>query len=161
MSTSPVLESEALADQLERSYRGGAWHGPAISEVLAKVDAQRARVVPEGAHHDIFQLVGHIAFWLEAAHERIANPDARIPKDDWPGDDDGSDASWGRAREKLEQSHRRLLSLVRSMDEEQMGRAVTGLDTTVRGLLLGLLQHNAYHAGQIMLIARTSEGDRP
>ena len=54
------LASTRLADQLERSFRGGAWHGPALMEVLAGVDAAVARWHPEPASHSIADIVGHL-----------------------------------------------------------------------------------------------------
>jgi uncharacterized damage-inducible protein DinB len=35
---------------------------------------------------------------------------------------------------------------------------VAGSDPTLRGLLLGLLQHNAYHTGQIVVLAKAAKG---
>ncbi|HXT21154.1 MAG TPA: hypothetical protein VN923_10415, partial [Thermoanaerobaculia bacterium] len=50
------IETARLADQLERAFRGGAWHGPSLSEVLDGVDAATAarRAFPDA--HTIAEL---------------------------------------------------------------------------------------------------------
>jgi len=151
-------ERAALADQLERSFRGGAWHGPAIIEMLAGVDARLARQRPAGGGHSIFELVGHITFWLDTARKRIAGEEDRSPEDAWPSVDDGSDEAWAAVLETLERSHCQLRGTVRDLDDDRLDDTVSHADPTVRGLLLGILQHNAYHAGQIMQIVKAAGG---
>jgi hypothetical protein len=36
---------------------------------------------------------------------------------------------------------------------------VAGSDPTVRGLLVGILQHNAYHGGQIVLLRKAGAAE--
>jgi hypothetical protein len=161
MFASLNLESAALADQLERSIRGGAWHGPAVMELLTGVDAPLARRVPDGGGHSIFELVGHIGFWLDAASIRIATPGDRGSDDPWPSNDDGTDRAWTVALAALDSSYTRLGAVVKTLDDDDLDEPVSHADATVRGLLLGLLQHNAYHAGQIMQIVKMAEGGTP
>jgi len=40
-------ERERIADQISRSYRGEAWHGPSIAELLSDVGAAAASARPE------------------------------------------------------------------------------------------------------------------
>ncbi len=72
MSQAPSLAPEApeppsavdyLADQLERGFYGGAWHGPALHEVLEDVDAATAnrRLLPTGK--TLWEIVLHLAAW--------------------------------------------------------------------------------------------------
>ena len=57
-------ESEAcIADQLRRAFLRDAWHGPAVLELLADVDAETAAARPIPSVHSIWELVLHIAVW--------------------------------------------------------------------------------------------------
>ena len=49
-------------------------------------------------------------------------------------------------------------SMLLALDDERLDGPVTGSDPTVRGQLLGLLQHNAYHAGQIVVLRKAGDG---
>lgn len=157
----PVTEAVRFADQLERSFRGGAWQGPSLTEALAGITATAAFRRPVAGGHSIAELVFHVDFWLDAARRRIAGEavDGAVPEADWPSGVDGKSASapaWEAALAHLEESHRRLHSTVLALDETRFDQPVAGADPTLRGLLLGILQHNAYHAGQIALLAKTA-----
>jgi len=160
--TLPTTETSRLADQLERSFRGGAWQGPSIAEALAGVTAARAHQRPLPGAHDILELVFHIAFWLDGARRRIAGEAMAglaplAPDADWAvarGGEIDPEAAWRAALARLEEAHRSLHATVLELDDERLDQPVAGSDPTLRGMLLGVLQHNAYHAGQIALLAK-------
>lgn len=148
-------ETQRLADQLERSFHGGAWHGPSVAEALAGVDATTASW-RSGDVHSIAEIAGHIGFWIDGARRRIAGEslDDLPPEGDWSIGGAASDAAWRITREEIETAHRNLQTAVRALDDAGLEAAVSGADPTIRGQLLGLLQHNAYHAGQIVMLAK-------
>lgn len=145
-----------LADQIDRSFHGGAWHGPGTREALVGIDAATAGRRSTGSPHTIADLVRHITFWLDAAHVRIiegADVDADA---DWPQESELTDEVWNRMTAELEEAHAKLHSALLRLKDSRLDDPVSGSDPTVRGLLLGTLQHNAYHTGQIVEIARRS-----
>jgi hypothetical protein len=148
-----------LADQLERAFRGGAWHGPAVMELLAGLDATAAQWRPGPPAHAIAETVGHLAYWLEDARRQIVGV-PRLPQS--PGADWGparvdTEAAWQALCSALEEAHCGLREAVLRLDEGRLDEARPGSDTTLRGLVLGILQHNAYHAGQIALVRKLAE----
>jgi len=158
MSQSSRIEVALLADQLERSLYGGAWHGPAVLEALAEVDGAAAtRRVLEGSH-TIAEIVDHVRFWLTTARRRLEG-DRTEEAGDWEGAAPEGEGAWRGAVEALERAHRELRSTLEALDDARLDAAVAGSDPTARGLLLGLVQHNAYHAGQLVLLARAARGD--
>lgn len=154
------IESALLADQLERSFRGGAWHGPAVCEVLETVDAKSAARSPFAGAHCIWEIVSHLTAWLDIADARAAGgtPDIDSARD-WPAMPVASEAAWQDTLAALNEAHRRLHATVLALDDDRLSDPVAGSDPTLRGLLLGILQHNTYHAGQIALIARAAAAD--
>jgi uncharacterized damage-inducible protein DinB len=143
-----------LADQLERSFHGGAWHGPATREALAGIDAATAERRLDGSPHTIIEHVRHITFWLNAAYLRISEGRDVSEEADWPEESALTDQAWTQAITELEQAHAKLHAALLDLDDDRLDDAVAGSDPTVRGLLLGTLQHSAYHTGQIVQIAR-------
>ena len=162
VETPSKVESTRLADQLERSFRGGAWHGPSLEESLAGLAAADAGRRPLAGAHSIAEIVAHLAFWLEHAARRIdgAAEGGLSEGDDWPPPGESAD-DWRRLLARLDAAHRRLHAQVAALDDAALDGAVAGCDPTVRGLLHGILQHNAYHGGQIVLLAKTAEGAAP
>ncbi|QQR72185.1 MAG: DinB family protein [Holophagales bacterium] len=155
-------ECRYLADQLERSFRGGAWHGPALVEAIDALDGASSGQRPLGSAHTIAEVIGHVGFWIEGARRRLAGEKAAAldPAEDWPHPAGKTDEDWNGAVAALEAAHRGLVAAVSALDDERLDDAVAGSDPTVRGLLFGLLQHNAYHAGQIVLLRKALEEGR-
>src|SRR3954466_14005094 len=103
-----------LARHIERTVTGPMWHGPALVDVLAGVDAKRARTRPLAGAHSIWEIVLHVTAWADIARQRIQG-DATgdpTPEQDWPapGSDlhASSDSAWAQVVGRLKDSHRRL-----------------------------------------------------
>jgi uncharacterized damage-inducible protein DinB len=166
MAQTQDLAPTRLADQLERGFRGGAWHGPAVMELLADLDAQLAQWRPGPDSHAIAEIVGHLTYWLEDTRRQLLG-ESRLPGEpgsDWSAADLRSEGAWQSALAALEAAHAGLHAAVLDLEEGRLDEARSGSDTTIRGLLQGTLQHNAYHAGQIALLrkqAEASAGGRP
>ena len=154
------VETSRLADQLERAFRGGAWHGPSLDEALDGVDAATAAARSIGEAHSIAEITGHVAFWIDAARRRMEGEEiTNVPPEvDFPPDGAKSAEAWRDTLAHLDQAHRRLHAAILALDDDELDGAVAGSDPTVRGQLLGILQHNAYHAGQIVVLKKARAG---
>lgn len=159
-------EALRLADQLERAFRGGAWHGPAVAEALAGVDARIAARRPLAGAHTIREIVGHVSSWIEVCRARIeddameevsAEEDWPTPAPDQEPGGEPSEEAWRRELALMEERHRRLHAVVAGLDDARLDDPVPGSDPTVRGLIFGVLQHHAYHGGQIVLLRKADE----
>jgi uncharacterized damage-inducible protein DinB len=157
-----MSQVESLADQLERAFRGGAWHGPAVAETLAGVDEKTAAARPVAGAHSIWEIVHHLTVWNDVPRRRLDGERLQnLPAErDWPpvGDASGdvSAAAWRASLAALEEAHAALHERVRDLSDEQLDDPVSGSDSTVRGTLFGVLQHNAYHAGQIVALRKAA-----
>lgn len=170
-SPAATTESARIADQLERAHRGGAWHGPSFSEAVAGLDAATAASRPIPDAHSAWEIVTHVSSWLEICHHRVeGEADSDItPARDWPDAPSGAstedahaadaaEASWQAALATLEDRFSRLHAAVSRLDDARLDAPVAGSDPTVRGLLLGILQHHAYHGGQIVMLRKAGGG---
>ncbi len=152
-------EIAMLADQLERSFRGGAWHGPAVSEALAGVGAAAAAARPIPSAHSIWELTRHLTTWIDVARRRAGGEVPEVaPEEDWPPTSGADEAAWTETLDALDEAHRKLLATLLDLDDGRLADPVAGSDPTLRGLLLGIVQHNTYHAGQIVLLKKAAAG---
>jgi uncharacterized damage-inducible protein DinB len=132
------------------------WHGPALVDLVADVTAEQAaqRAIP-GAH-TIWELVLHVTSWTEIARERLvgsakADP---TPEEDWPPVRDTSAEAWRAAVERLKEGHRELAAEVAKLGDSDLIGRVPGKDHSVLVMFHGIVEHDAYHGGQIALLKK-------
>jgi len=146
---------ELIADQLQRSYSGEAWHGPSVQELLAGVTAEQALARPLAQGHCIWELTMHIGVWMSAARRRLAGDPAKLtPEEDWPLIDRGSRIAWQQTLDALEQEHTQLKAAICAFPESSLENQTPEKNYSLGFLLHGVVQHNLYHAGQIALLKK-------
>jgi uncharacterized damage-inducible protein DinB len=155
-STSATNESALLADQLRRAFEGDAWHGPAILELLADIDAPTAAMHPIKDVHSIWELVLHIAAWDDAVNRRIVLGRALELQDEenFPPVKGKSSAEWKKAVDHVKQAHKQLLRTVEALPDQRLTEQVPGKTYNIRFMLEGVAQHELYHAGQIAILKK-------
>jgi len=150
-----MSETVRIADQLKRAFAGEAWHGPALMEILADVDAPAAAARPIPLAHTIWELTLHITAWDTAILRRLAGQ-AASPSDaeNFPKIRDTSESAWRTALENLRRQHQELLRLISLLPDGRLSEQVPGKDYDFYFLLHGTVQHALYHAGQIVMLKR-------
>lgn len=158
--TLPARETDRIATQLERAYGGPAWHGPALSELVAGLDAASAAARPVARAHSIWEIVAHLTVWNDVPRRRLAGePLDSVPAEvDWPPVPSPTAAAWREALAALEGAHRRLHETVLALAEARLSDPVPGTGPDVWSMLHGVVQHNLYHAGQIALLRKAAPG---
>jgi len=153
-----MSEIERILDQLQRTYEGNAWHGPAVRELVKGVSARQAAAKSVPAAHSIWGIVLHMTAWQDVTRRRLGGEVViDLPSElDWPPIQDQSESAWQQAIEHLTQSKQQLHRAISQLDDERLNDAVPGKDYSVYVMLHGVIQHNIYHAGQIALLKKIS-----
>jgi uncharacterized damage-inducible protein DinB len=146
-----------LSNFISRTVSGPMWHGPAISELLGGVNALDAASHPIPNAHSIWEIVLHMASWAEIAHARLGKkpvPDP-TPEQDWPEVTSQSNKDWQEAMNRLYKAYRTLAEDAAEMELEHLQRILPGRDHSAQEMLHGLIEHGAYHGGQIAVLKRS------
>ena len=152
-----MTEIDHILDQLERSRRGEAWHGPSLEEALANIDAATAAARPISNAHTIWELALHMASWQDVVRRRLAGEEVvPTPTLDWPEADEASEAAWASALAALRTSRRRLERDVADLSPASLHEAPRPGEVTRYALLHGIIQHDLYHVGQIALLEKAA-----
>lgn len=158
-----MTEIERIGDELRRAQDRGAWHGPSVTEGLQGVSAAAAASHPIPGAHSIWELVLHLAAWRGEVMRRLEGGEPGMPPEgDWPPVGETTEVAWAEARRRLEESHRRLGEAVARFAEEQLDRPVgnkppdpaLGNVGTYYVMLHGIVQHDAYHMGQVAILRK-------
>ncbi|HEY4306905.1 MAG TPA: DinB family protein [Gemmatimonadaceae bacterium] len=158
MTRTDTPSRETIITQLNEVYRGPAWHGPAVLEALEGVNATVARAKPNPARHSIWELVRHLTHGRHLLVERLTETLSEFPhavrEPWWPVvPSETSEPAWREDLSLLEGYHDRLIDAVRNASDAQLARRPNDVDQTLAQQLLGMAIHDAYHAGQIRLLA--------
>jgi uncharacterized damage-inducible protein DinB len=154
-------ELQRIADDIRRMFAGHAWHGPSVKEAVADVTAGMAIAPSLPGAHTIFELTHHLAAWVGETTRRLRGGAPGEPADgDFPPKETTvDDATWSALLARLEARHEELIAAVLAFDASRLDTVVgdadpEGTGTTYRTMLHGLISHDAYHAGQIVLLRK-------
>ncbi len=155
-----MTEIERLCQELRRGYDGEAWHGPSLRDLLAGISAAQAASHPVHRAHSIWELVLHVAAWKCEVRRRLQGSEPGEPVEgDWPPVGETTEAAWAEARRTLGDAHEALERVVRAMSPAELELIVGaqpdgGTGRSRQATVLGIVQHDAYHGGQIALLKR-------
>jgi uncharacterized damage-inducible protein DinB len=145
-----------IADQLRRSFDGDAWHGDSLLEILQGVDAKKAAAHPIAGAHSIWELLLHLSAWDGAVLRRM-DSDVLVElnaAENFPAVTETSEAAWQQAIAHARRVHEKLISAVSAFPESRLTEEIPGKDYDFTNMLLGVVQHELYHAGQIALLKK-------
>ena len=152
-----MTASEAIADSLRRTLTGPMWHGDAVNQLLSGVSAADAARRPVAGAHTIWELVLHMTAWANIVQKRLSPKRQPEPTtaEDWPPLTSGqSIEAWSDALMRLDEAYESLAQKTEELDRDALNAQVPGHDYTARVMLIGVVEHGAYHGGQIGLLKR-------
>jgi uncharacterized damage-inducible protein DinB len=153
ISCSMKTEIQKICDILKHSFEKNAWHGPAVMEVLMDIDE---RIVNKKIKttHSIIELVAHMTSWRNFVTERLLGNEGFEVTDalNFPIITD-----WLQALNLLRDSQRKLLYALEQFPLERLHDVVPNRPYKFYTMVHGIIHHDLYHLGQIVLIKRTYE----
>jgi uncharacterized damage-inducible protein DinB len=159
-----ALDPRFLADELRKAFAADPWYGPSTSSLLRGLTPELATARPAGEAHGIWELVLHMTGWQRETLRRLRGGEAAIPAEgDWPEVGEATPVRWQKACFALATSLDELARAVEMLTPIQLATRVGALDNhnlplgtgvSVAEMVSGILQHNAYHSGQIALLRK-------
>jgi uncharacterized damage-inducible protein DinB len=150
-----MTEVERIQEQMKRAFEGEAWHGPAVLEALDGVDAARAARRPIAAAHSIWEITRHIATWKTVVRRRLHGEVFDVPDEmDWPPVPATDEAAWRAAVADLKTAHEQLIEAVKSAPQSRLDEPLVPGGSVGYVQLHGVIQHDLYHAGQIVVLKK-------
>jgi len=145
-------------DRYRHSYEGPAWHGPDTSEILKGVTAEQAAARPIPGAHTIAELVAHITTWRDfAIHILRGEFDYRVEigsDADWRPSDGLTAEGWEQIKDRLQRTQEDLLDLLEQASDDILDQQAGDRPFTVRVIIDGVIDHDIYHGGQMVLLKK-------
>ena len=156
------MDALRLAEQVDGALAGPAWHGASLEENLKGLSPEQAAAHPVAEAHSIWELVLHVTAWAGEVARRLGGAEPAMPAEgDWPAVKDQSPGAWTEALHRLRHAHVALVDAVRRLPVERWTQRVgverdapLGTGVTYAEMVQGLVQHDAYHGGQIGLLRK-------
>ena len=146
-----------MSEQIQKiadSYRAvtikGAWYGPTVAELLAKIPPELATTPPVPGAHSISELLQHLLLW----NERIRNTSESHPMPRWDAEKEWAEPAipWKELVARWNQSRDLLEERIRKFPVEDLTKQVPGRNYPYETMFHGILQHAIYHSGQIAMV---------
>lgn len=150
-----MSEIERMLDQLDRAWKGEAWHGPSLHELIDDLSPEEAATTPPRATHSSWLLLHHITCWVSAPTSRLRAIPLEVTEEMiWKPVPTPTLENWDRARADADVAFQEFRAAVAAIPESQLDEA-SGRDGLSRySLVYGVIQHIAYHGGQIGLVKK-------
>ncbi|MFD2284488.1 DUF664 domain-containing protein [Pedobacter petrophilus] len=151
-----------ITNEIKKAFNGDAWHGNHVMQTLNNVNADKAfvRFIPNA--HTIAEIALHLTAWTEEVTSRLIGAPAAEPvKGDWPNPESQTTQFWEKIIFDFKIANEELIRTCEAMEGSQWDDVVVdernpalGTGVTNSELVSGLVQHHAYHAGQIALLSK-------
>jgi uncharacterized damage-inducible protein DinB len=157
-------ERDRLEEQLRLVFDGEAWHGPSVMEALKDVNAELAAQHPIDGAHSIWELVLHLAWTYGLVLRKLTagtQPGLGRPTIGHTCRCHPLRRTGSRRSIPFGSSTRRFaarLPAFRTIDWTTRRPKTRAIRAYTQ--FIGLTQHDAYHAGQIVLLKRAVQAER-
>ena len=152
-----MKETARIKKLIEDLYDGQPWLDVTILNTLRPLSAIQAATKVSEKWNSIWQIVNHLVQWRFAVLERVKGNRSDSPADNyfWPITDTSENA-WKKTLEKLEASQQAWRDFMDSFDEADFERTYGSNNMSYYEHIHGIIQHDAYHLGQIVLLAKAA-----
>lgn len=145
-----------IANMLNSTFHGGAWHGPSVLESTKGLSPREASYKTPTIH-TIAELVYHMTSWRLFVIKRLQGDNKYIIDDE--------KKNFGSAPKvdafeletllmELSLSQDELLTELNKKDDKFLDEIVPGSEYSFYTLIHGIIQHDVYHTAQIILIKK-------
>jgi uncharacterized damage-inducible protein DinB len=146
-----------IVEKMKEVYEGDPWFGRSAKSLLNDVNEKVVYQKPSG-QHSILELLWHMITWKEFVISRLrpaADKDLRyFEKNDWRKLDHTDTTVWKKGLEQFHQLHKDLVELTWQEKDELLSKRVEERNYDFRKLLLGVIEHDIYHLGQIAYLTK-------
>ncbi|MDR6300902.1 DinB family protein [Mesonia maritima] len=146
-----------MREQLLKHLQGGEVFVP-LDELLPKIPYEKLGERPENLPYSFYELFYHIVYAQSDILAYCCNKNYKAPKwpkDYWPKQQKPqSKAEWENLQKTFKNSQKALTQLLGNENKNLSETVPTNDKHTLLREVLLVIEHNAYHTGQLVIIAR-------
>jgi len=147
-------ESAKIAALFEAFYDGECWIGLNFKHAIKGIDETLAARKKGEVFNSIWQLVNHIIYWRKTVMIRLQGVLGNPPMHDFYQPANTDEQSWKETLLHFDEIQKELVNIIRKFPSATLDSASPMKGQTYYQLLIGCLQHDGYHMGQIILLKK-------
>ncbi|HUZ58560.1 MAG TPA: DinB family protein [Hanamia sp.] len=150
-----MKETKRITKLFEDQYNGNPWIDVTIMGALRNITSEQASKKIAPGRNSIWQIVNHIISWRENVLLRVQGNIITTPNNNYFSEiADTSETAWQKALERLENSQHQWVAFLKTFDETRFEKIYPKNRMSYYEHIHGILQHDAYHLGQIVLLSK-------
>lgn len=151
-------EINRISNMFRDAAHGKTWHGQSVWKILENISAEEAAAHPIPESHSIWDYLLHIINWREYTVRTLLDDEPYIvdlnTEKNWTTITDFSQEAWEATLELYKKSTDELSETIKKFDDSKLEEIVREHKFTFYKLLHGVIQHDIYHSGQILLLKK-------
>ncbi len=154
-----TIEVSRIALLSQEAFDGEPWYGTSLCKLLEGVTAERAAAHPIPGAHSIWEEVLHAITWRTVVIRRLSGETVAPVtfEENWPKvPDSPSAAAWQKTLDELARTQGHLDAAIVALTDSRLPEKAPENPRSYYELAHGIIQHDAYHAGQIALLKNAS-----
>ena len=150
-----MTEIQRISKLFQDLYNGSPWLEVNLADTLKKITAEEAakKIFPNW--NSVWEITNHIISWRLNVLQRVQGQALVTPEDNYiVAIADTSTRAWNQTLMNLEDSQQKWLLLLTCFSEADLEKKYAANDMSFYEHILGILQHDAYHLGQMVIMAK-------
>ncbi len=150
-----MKESQRILQLFTALFDGHPWLEVNLLDTLTTIPASAASKQLYNNQPSIWQLLNHVINWRNTVLERIQGNIIESPANNYfETITDTSEAAWQETIHALCVTQQKWMAYLEQLADEDLENTYVGNKASYYDNIHGILQHDAYHLGQIRLLAK-------
>jgi uncharacterized damage-inducible protein DinB len=150
-----MKETTRITKLFEDLYDGDPWIGVTLLPTLQQLTSKQASKRIYANWNTIWEITNHLISWRENVLQRLHGKVIKTPSHNYilPVTD-ASPEAWNTTLQRLEKSQQDWTTFLKNFNSSDFEKIYAGNQMTYYEHIQGILQHDAYHLGQIVILAK-------
>ncbi len=150
-----MKEAERIIKLFEDLYNGSPWIDVNIVDTLKNITTNQATNKIIAERNSIWEIVNHVINWRLTVMQRMQGKTVVTPDNNFfEPVKDTSESAWINTLLQLKDSQQQWIDFLKTFSENDFEKLVQNKTMTYYEHIHGIMQHDAYHLGQINFLAK-------
>ncbi|OXA93092.1 DinB family protein [Flavobacterium hercynium] len=152
-----MTESKRISNLYQSIYNGNPWLEVNLTDTLDEVTAAQAYTKVNPNLNTIWEIVNHLIQWRRNILKRLQGEVITTPDHNYFVPVlDSSEAAWEQSLQSLAKSQESWNDFFTDFNDEDLQKIYAANNHTFYEHIQGIIQHDVYHLGQIVILKKLS-----